>query len=143
VQNPGNTAVPDPAFYIENTASSGSVLLSELTVLYFLQPEGGVSGVQLYERIDTASTALSGQIIRVGYTTPSNEAVAAGNRLKSAFGYHAANWNGQNIGNDYSQQSCSSSGTNSRMVLCRKIDGQQYQVWGTLPSYDTQGCERP
>jgi hypothetical protein len=117
--------------------------MADLTVLYFLTPESGVSTVQSYEQIDNTSTALNAQIIRLGYTTAGTSSVAPGASVKSAFGYHAANWAVQNLTNDYSQQSCVAANTNTHVVLCRKVDGTPYQVWGTLPSYDTLGCERP
>jgi hypothetical protein len=142
VQNPGNTGFPDPVFYIENTATS-SVAMADLVALYFVTPESGVSEVRSYEQIDTTSTALSAQILRLGYTNYGIANVAAGTSVKSTFGYHAANWAAQNLNNDYTQQNCNANNLNTKMVLCRKVDGISYQVWGVLPSYDTLGCERP
>lgn len=144
MENPGNPTYPDPVFYIENTASSGSVAMSDLVALYFLTPEGGgIAGVSSWEQIDIMSTALNGQIIRLGYTTTGISVVPPGGSVKSTFGYFAKDYPQQNIGNDYSQQNCNKNNLNQRMVLCRKVDGIAYQVWGTLPSYDTEGCERP
>jgi hypothetical protein len=130
-------------FFIENTASSGSVAMSDLLALYFVTPENGVSEVRSYEQIDLTSTALNAQVLRLGYTSVGVATLNAGSSVKSTFGYHSANWTAQNLSNDYTQQGCNATGTNSKMVLCRKVDGISYQVWGTLPSYDTLGCERP
>lgn len=113
-------------------------------MLLYVRPEDTWGGAESWDSPDDtlAGIPLGGGEYLLTVKDVSGASIAAAGNVKHSFGYHGPDWKNQNTANDYSNQSCSSSNANSRVVLCRRVSGVWYSVWGTPPTWDTLGCER-